>query len=104
MAGDLSVRRVGFGGAWLTGPGTYGPPPDLDAARGIVRRAVDFGIQLIDTSDCYGPETSELLIAEGLYPYPEDVVLSTKGGRLALGNNQWQAASRSPGGIRPSAT
>ena len=94
LADDLSVRRVGFGGAWLTGPGTYGPPPDLEAARAIVRRAVKAGIQLIDTADCYGPETSELLIAEALYPYPADVVISTKGGRLALGNNQWQAAGR----------
>jgi aryl-alcohol dehydrogenase-like predicted oxidoreductase len=94
FADDLSVRRVGFGGAWLTGPGTYGPPPDLDAARAILRRAVEFGIQLFDTADCYGPETSELLIAEALYPYPDDVVISTKGGRLALGNSQWQAAGR----------
>lgn len=90
----LTVRRVGFGGAWLTGPGTYGPPPDLDAARSILRRAVDAGLQLIDTADCYGPEISELLIAEALHPYPNDVVISTKGGRLALGNNQWQAAGR----------
>ena len=90
----LTVRRVGFGGAWLTGPGTYGPPPDLDVARGIVRRAVESGIQLIDTADCYGPETSELLIAEALYPYPPDVVISTKGGRLTLGDNKWQACGR----------
>ncbi|MQA75498.1 MAG: hypothetical protein GEU88_14350 [Solirubrobacterales bacterium] len=55
LGDDLTVRRVGFGGAWLTGPGTYGPPPDLDAARAIVRRAVDEGFQLIDTADCYGP-------------------------------------------------
>jgi pyridoxine 4-dehydrogenase len=94
ISAELSVRRVGFGGAWLTGPGTYGPPPDLDAARRIVRRAVESGIQLVDTADCYGPETSELLIAEALYPYPEDVVISTKGGRLALGNNRWQADGR----------
>ena len=87
----LNVRRVGFGGAWLTGPGTYGPPPDLDAARSIVRRAVSSGIQLVDTADCYGPETSELLIAEALYPYPDDVVVSTKGGRIALGENRWRA-------------
>src|SRR5690242_14664743 len=87
----LTVRRVGFGGAWLTGPGTYGPPPDLAAARGIVREAVRSGIQLIDTADCYGPETSELLIAEALHPYPDDVVIATKGGRIALGDNKWRA-------------
>ena len=90
----LAVRRLGFGGAWLTGPGTYGPPPDLDAARRIVRRAVDAGIQLVDTADCYGPETSERLIAEALHPYPEGVVVSTKGGRLALGDNRWRADGR----------
>jgi len=94
VSAELSVRRVGFGGAWLTGPGTFGPPPDLDAARRIVRRAVQSGIQLIDTADCYGPETSELLIAEALHPYPEDVVISTKGGRLALGANRWRADAR----------
>jgi pyridoxine 4-dehydrogenase len=85
------VRRVGFGGAWLTGPGTYGPPTDLDMARGILRHAVGRGIQLIDTADCYGPEISELLVAEALHPYPEDVLISTKGGRLALGNDRWRA-------------
>ena len=94
LADDLTVGRVGFGGAWLTGPGTYGPPPDLDTARRIVRRAVDAGFQLIDTADCYGPEISERLIAEALHPYPADVVVSTKGGRLALGDNTWQADGR----------
>jgi pyridoxine 4-dehydrogenase len=94
ISAQLSVRRVGFGGAWLTGPGTYGPPPDLDAARRIVRRAVESGIQLVDTADCYGPQTSELLIAEALYPYPNNLVISTKGGRLALGDNRWQADGR----------
>jgi pyridoxine 4-dehydrogenase len=94
LGDGLSVRRVGFGGAWLTGPGTYGPPPDLDAARGIVRRAVECGVQLVDTADCYGPETSELLIADALHPYPADVVISTKGGRLALGGNRWRAVGR----------
>lgn len=90
----ITVRRVGFGGAWLTGPGTYGPPPDLDAARRNVRRAVDAGVQLVDTADCYGPETSERLIAESLYPYPDGVVVSTKGGRLPLGNGRWRADGR----------
>jgi pyridoxine 4-dehydrogenase len=88
---ETVVRRVGFGAAWLTGPGTYGPPADLDMARSILRHAVDRGIQLVDTADCYGPEISELLVAEALHPYPEDVLISTKGGRLALGNDQWRA-------------
>ena len=95
VLGDgLAVRRVGFGGAWLTGPGTYGPPPDLDAARRTVRRAAAAGVQLFDTADCYGPEVSERLIAEALFPYPEDVVVATKGGRIALGGNRWRADGR----------
>jgi aryl-alcohol dehydrogenase-like predicted oxidoreductase len=88
------VRRFGFGGAWLTGPGTYGPPPDLDAARRAVRLAAAAGIQLFDTADCYGPHVSETLIAEALHPYPEDVIVSTKGGRLALGDNRWRTDGR----------
>lgn len=94
IGGDLPVRRVGFGGAWLTGPGTFGPPPDLEAARRSVRTALDAGVQLFDTADCYGPEISEELIAEALAPYPDGVVVSTKGGRRPLGNNQWQVNGR----------
>jgi pyridoxine 4-dehydrogenase len=93
------VRRPGFGGAWLTGPGTYGPPPDVDAARAVLRLALDAGVQLFDTADCYGPGVSETLIAEALYPYPQDVVVSTKGGRRALGGNRWEADGR-PGHLR----
>lgn len=94
LAPGLVVRRVGFGGAWLTGPGTYGPPPDPYAARTALRLAVDAGVQLVDTADCYGPEVSETLIGETLAPYPDGVVVSTKGGRIALGNNQWRADGR----------
>jgi len=94
LGADLSVRRVGFGGAWLTGPGTFGPPPDPDQASLALRRAVDRGIQLVDTADCYGPEVSERLIAETLWPYPDDVVVSTKGGRVALGHGQWRPDGR----------
>ncbi|MGH7057481.1 MAG: aldo/keto reductase [Acetobacteraceae bacterium] len=94
LANDLVVRRIGFGGAWLTGPGTYGPPPDLDVARSIIRRAVEAGFQLIDTADCYGAEVSERLIAEALYPYPDGIVISTKGGRIACGNSTWRANGR----------
>jgi pyridoxine 4-dehydrogenase len=85
---------VGFGGAWLTGPGTFGPPPDLRAAREAVRCAVAAGVQLVDTADCYGPETSETLIAEALHPYPDEVAISTKGGRHALGEGRWRADGR----------
>jgi pyridoxine 4-dehydrogenase len=94
LAPDLEVRRVGFGGAWLTGPGTYGPPKDWGAARDALRRAVDAGVQLVDTADSYGPEFSEYLIGETLAPYPDDIVVSTKGGRIALGNNRWQPNGR----------
>jgi aryl-alcohol dehydrogenase-like predicted oxidoreductase len=72
----------------------YGPPPDPDAARASVRRAVDAGVQLIDTADCYGPEVVEELIADALAPYAEDLVISTKGGRIALGGNRWRADGR----------
>ncbi len=91
---DLRVRRFGFGGAWLTGPGTFGPPPDPAAATAVVRRAVEAGVQLVDTADCYGPEISETLIAEALVGCPDDVVVSTKGGRIALGGNTWRADGR----------
>jgi len=93
------VRRPGFGGAWLTGPGTYGPPPDVAAARAVLRSAREAGVQLFDTADCYGPGVSETLIAESLYPYPDDVVVSTKGGRRALGGSRWEANGR-PGHLR----
>jgi pyridoxine 4-dehydrogenase len=94
ITSGVSVPRLGFGGAWLTGPGTYGPPPDLDVARHVVRAAVESGVRLFDTADCYGPEISETLIAEALYPYADGIVISTKGGRLPLGNNQWEADGR----------
>lgn len=94
FAQDLEVRRVGFGGAWLTGPGTFGPPKDWRAARDALRRAVDAGVQLVDTADCYGPELSERLIAETLAPYADGIVISSKGGRIAVGNNQWRANGR----------
>jgi aryl-alcohol dehydrogenase-like predicted oxidoreductase len=90
----VEVPRLGFGGAWLTGPGTYGPPPDLGVARDIVRSAVERGVRLVDTADCYGPAISETLVGEALYPYRGDVVVSTKGGRLALGPNRWRADGR----------
>lgn len=94
LAPELRVRRCGFGSAWLTGPGMFGPPPDRDAAIGVLRRAIDAGIQLVDTADCYGPEVIEHLVAETLHPYPSDLVISTKGGRFALGDNRWRADGR----------
>jgi aryl-alcohol dehydrogenase-like predicted oxidoreductase len=88
-AGD--VPRLGFGGAWITGPGTFGPPADRGAAVRSVRAAVEGGVRLVDTADCYGPEVSETLVCEALHPYPEGVVVSTKGGRIQHGPNRWEA-------------
>jgi pyridoxine 4-dehydrogenase len=70
VGGDIEVRRLGFGAMRITGPGTWGPPRDRAAARGLLRRAVDLGVQLIDTADAYGPGVSEELIAEALFQHP----------------------------------
>jgi len=80
LGGDLSVNRLGFGAMRLTGPGVWGEPGDPEEARRVLRRAVELGVNLIDTADSYGPEVSERLIAEALHPYPEDLVIATKGG------------------------
>jgi aryl-alcohol dehydrogenase-like predicted oxidoreductase len=79
IGGDIEVRRVGFGAMRITGPGTWGPPPDRAAARALLRRAVELGAQLIDTADAYGPGVSEELIAEALSPY-DGLLIATKGG------------------------
>jgi aryl-alcohol dehydrogenase-like predicted oxidoreductase len=92
--GDRSVRRLGFGAMRITGPGIWGPPADHDEAVAVLRRAVELGINLIDTADSYGPEVSENLIAEALHPYPEDLVIATKGGLVRAGPDQWDADGR----------
>jgi pyridoxine 4-dehydrogenase len=79
IGGDIAVRRLGFGAMRITGPGTWGPPPDRAAARALLRRAVELGAQLIDTADAYGPGVSEELIAEALFPY-DGLLIATKGG------------------------
>jgi len=89
LGGDLSVNRLGFGAMRLTGEGIWGWPPDRENARKVLRRAVELGVNLIDTADAYGPEVSELLIAEALYPYPAGLVIATKGGNTRPGPNQW---------------
>src|SRR5213592_4096424 len=89
LGGDLSVNRLGFGAMRLTGAGIWGWPPDRENAKKVLRRAVDLGVNLIDTADAYGPETDELLIAEALYPYPKGLVIATKGGNTRPGPNQW---------------
>jgi len=89
LGGDLSVKRLGFGAMRITGEGIWDWPPDRDNARKVLRRAVELGVDLIDTADAYGPETSELLIAEALHPYPKDLVIATKGGLTRPGPGQW---------------
>src|ERR1700755_1546068 len=80
IGGDMVVHRMGFGAMRITGPGILGDPPDLDQARAPLRRVLELGVNFIDTADSYGPEVSERLIAEALYPYPDDLVIATKGG------------------------
>lgn len=89
VGGDLPVNRLGFGAMRITGEGIWGWPTDRDNALKVLKRAVDLGVNLIDTADAYGPETSELLIAEALYPYPKDLVIATKGGNTRPGPGQW---------------
>ena len=94
IGGDLKVYRLGFGTMRLTGPGIWGPPRDRQEALAVLRRALDLGINLIDTADSYGPEVSESLIAEALFPYPSDLVIATKGGLLRTGPDQWPSDGR----------
>jgi pyridoxine 4-dehydrogenase len=89
IGGDLRVHRLGFGAMRITGDGIWGPPRDKPEALAVLRRALELGINLIDTADSYGPESSENLIAEALYPYPQDLVIATKGGLVRPGPNQW---------------
>jgi aryl-alcohol dehydrogenase-like predicted oxidoreductase len=89
IGGDLTVNRLGFGAMRLTGEGIWGWPKDRDEARKVLKRAVELGVNLIDTADAYGPETSELLIAEALHPYPKGLVIATKGGLTRPGPGQW---------------
>jgi pyridoxine 4-dehydrogenase len=94
VGGDLTVNRLGFGAMRITGPGIWGEPPDRDEAKAVLRRAVELGVNFIDTADSYGPAVSETLIAEALYPYPDDVVIATKGGLERTGPNVWPHNAR----------
>jgi len=89
LDGDLAVNRLGLGAMRITGEGIWGWPPDRENALKVLRRAVKLGVNLIDTADAYGPETSELLIAEALHPYSEGLVIATKGGLTRPGPGQW---------------
>src|SRR6201993_4137284 len=95
LGGALLVNRLGFGAMRLTGEGIWGWPPDRENARKVLRRAVELGVNFIDTADAYGPETNELLIAEALYPYPKGLVIATKGGNTRPGPGQWVPDGRS---------
>src|SRR5438045_6709178 len=89
LGGDLSVNRLGFGAMRITGEGIWGWPPDRENAKKVLRRAVELGWNLIDRADAYGPETSELLVAEALHPYPKGLVIATKGGLTRPGPGEW---------------
>jgi len=89
IGGDLSVVRLGFGAMRITGYRIWGWPKDRDEARRVLKRAVELGVNLIDTADAYGPETSELLIAEALHPYAKEVVIATKGGLTRSSRGRW---------------
>jgi aryl-alcohol dehydrogenase-like predicted oxidoreductase len=89
LGGKVSVHRLGYGAMRLTGDGIWGPPKDRKAALAVLRRAVELGVNFIDTADSYGPDVSEELIAEALFPYPRDLVIATKGGWNRPGPNQW---------------
>jgi pyridoxine 4-dehydrogenase len=89
IGGELQVGRLGFGAMRITGPGIWGPPRDKPEALRVLHRAVELGVSFIDTADSYGPQTSELLIAEALHPYPEGLVIATKGGYIHTGPDEW---------------
>ena len=89
IAGEMNVNRMGFGAMRITGKGVFGPPADKKAALAVLKRAVELGVNFIDTADSYGPAVSEELIAEALYPYPKDLIIATKGGLERPGPDVW---------------
>jgi aryl-alcohol dehydrogenase-like predicted oxidoreductase len=94
IGGDVTVNRLGFGAMRITGEGIWGEPKNPEEARKVLRRAIELGVNFIDTADSYGPEVSERLIAEALYPYPKDLVIATKGGFTRQGPNAWIPVGR----------
>ena len=94
IGGDLSVHRLGFGAMQITGPGIWGEPTDRPEAIAVLRRALELGINLIDTADSYGPFVSENLIREALHPYPTGLLIATKAGLLRTGPDQWSPLGR----------
>src|SRR6266508_3257593 len=94
VGGDLTVNRLGFGAMRITGDGIWGQPADRDEAKAVLRRAIELGVNFIDTADSYGPNVSEEFISEALSPYPDDLVIATKGGLERTGPGQWPANGR----------
>jgi pyridoxine 4-dehydrogenase len=94
IGGDLTVNRLGFGAMRITGTGVWGEPADRERAKATLRRAIELDVNFIDTADSYGPEVSETLIAEALYPYPDDLVIATKGGFARPGPGRWEPDGR----------
>lgn len=94
IGGDLRVKRLGYGAMRLSGAGIWGDPPDRDAAIRLLRRAVELGVDFIDTADAYGPDTNERLIADALYPYPPGLVIATKGGIVRPSSDRWERDAR----------
>src|SRR6202020_2185741 len=94
LGGDLTINRLGFGAMRLTGEGIWGEPKDRKTARKVLRRAVELGVNFIDTADSYGPAVSEPIIGEALAPYAKGTVIATKGGLTRQGPNQWQPVGR----------
>src|SRR3954470_18260783 len=92
--GDMTVNRMGFGAMRVTGRGIWGKPADHDESVRVLRRAVELGVNFIDTADSYGPNVSEELIAEALHPYPEGLVIATKAGLVRPGPNRWNPNGR----------
>src|ERR1700742_5409282 len=88
IGGDLTLNRLGFGAMRITGRGIWGEPPSRDQAIATLRRVVELGVNFIDTADSYGPSVSEELIAEALHPYPDDLVIATKGGQVRHGESE----------------
>ena len=91
---DMTVNRLGFGAMRIVGEGVWGDPPDRERSLNVLRRAVELGVNLIDTADSYGPHVSEELIAEALYPYPDHLVIATKGGLERSGPGRWHRNAR----------
>jgi pyridoxine 4-dehydrogenase len=94
LGGDLTVHRLGFGAMRITGQGIWGAPKDPEECKRVLKRTLDLGVNLIDTADSYGPEISEELIAEALYPYPQGLVIATKGGLTRQGPDIWKPVGR----------